>query len=608
MTAELGGRLHYGHPDFVRFTFCSTTGGVSRGQKGLHLNEDIFLGMNAFMRGGGIIHTEYFQCGKGRDLGFASILGFVSKIGGGMGEQMLSREHFYLGCLLPWDRFLTFYFAHPGFHLNNVLSLAAIFLFALLLFFVGVVETNETATKALSGWLEHSVIAILLTTVISYTPFIGQVTAEFGFKSALNRILNQFTSLTPVFEVFATRIYAYSMMKIGLSLGNAQYIATGRGLSHHLRFHELYSGFAHGSIYFGFELLVLLLCAALSGVAQVWIAFFMSVSAALIMAPFIFNAHQFDIPQLITDYAQFWRWLFDDGVKSWVDYHRQNRSLYTGNSSDAGSSVKLRRNNRFVLFFQEVCDLSVLIVILAYIYSRDRLSESLLTLGAGCFGPFAVNFVIVVSSFVFNIVIGNTLGLYGRVSTALQKASLFMLRTSSLLVFVGMFYGGWMLEGWNLSKALILWIAMHHVHVMMIRFIFVIVLRSEHRPRICHRAFLSGRWVGNGLGFRVIWLVVRECLCKTVEQMCFPYDMMMGHVILFALAPLTLVPGIDEYHTRMLFWNDTKLASLPSIPRTTSEDCQYRRDLVVYSVVFLVMFGIFVGLVITPLLLRLPKF
>ena len=81
-------------------------GGVSKAQKGLHLNEDIFAGMNATMRGGRIKHCEYYQCGKGRDLGFSTILGFASKIGAGMAEQMLSREQFQMGRRLGFGRLL----------------------------------------------------------------------------------------------------------------------------------------------------------------------------------------------------------------------------------------------------------------------------------------------------------------------------------------------------------------------------------------------------------------------------------------------------------------------------------------------------------------------
>lgn len=127
--AWIGGKLHYGHPDFLNATFMNTRGGISKAQKGLHLNEDIYAGMTAFGRGGSIKHTEYYQCGKGRDLGFGTILNFQTKIGTGMGEQMLSREYYYLGTQLPIDRFLTFYYGHPGFHINNMLIILSVQVF-----------------------------------------------------------------------------------------------------------------------------------------------------------------------------------------------------------------------------------------------------------------------------------------------------------------------------------------------------------------------------------------------------------------------------------------------------------------------------------------------
>ena len=129
--AWIGGRLHYGHPDFLHGLFMTTRGGVSKAQKGLHLNEDIFAGMTAFGRGGRIKHMEYYSCGKGRDLGFGTILNFQTKLGNGMGEQMLSREYYYLGTQLPIDRFLTFYYAHPGFHVNNILIMLSVQVFIL---------------------------------------------------------------------------------------------------------------------------------------------------------------------------------------------------------------------------------------------------------------------------------------------------------------------------------------------------------------------------------------------------------------------------------------------------------------------------------------------
>ena len=114
---------------YINAVYMTTRGGVSKAQKGLHLNEDIYAGMNAFGRGGRIKHTKYYQCGKGRDLGFGTILNFQTKIGTGMGEQMLSREYYYLGTQLPIDRFLTFYYGHPGFQVNNMLVILSVQVF-----------------------------------------------------------------------------------------------------------------------------------------------------------------------------------------------------------------------------------------------------------------------------------------------------------------------------------------------------------------------------------------------------------------------------------------------------------------------------------------------
>ena len=57
----------------------TTRGGVSKAQKGLHLNEDIYAGMNVVLRRPYQtlrIHAMW----KGRDLGFGSILNFTTKI------------------------------------------------------------------------------------------------------------------------------------------------------------------------------------------------------------------------------------------------------------------------------------------------------------------------------------------------------------------------------------------------------------------------------------------------------------------------------------------------------------------------------------------------
>ncbi|CAG1979510.1 unnamed protein product, partial [Fusarium graminearum] len=145
--AQIGGKLHYGHPDFLNGIFMTTRGGVSKAQKGLHLNEDIYAGMTALLRGGRIKQCEYFQCGKGRDLGFGSVLNFTTKIGTGMGEQFLSREYYYLGTQLPLDRFLSFYYAHPGFHLNNMFIMFSVQMFMITMVNLGALRHETVACE-----------------------------------------------------------------------------------------------------------------------------------------------------------------------------------------------------------------------------------------------------------------------------------------------------------------------------------------------------------------------------------------------------------------------------------------------------------------------------
>ena len=210
--AWIGGKLHYGHPDFLNATFMNTRGGISKAQKGLHLNEDIYAGMTAFGRGGRIKHTEYYQCGKGRDLGFGTILNFQTKIGTGMGEQMLSREYYYLGTQLPVDRFLTFYYGHPGFHINNMLIILSVqffvvtsecirsgcgecerlILFILTVVFLGTLHSQLTTCRYTStgqpvgnqggcynlqpvfSWIERCIISIFLVFMIAFLPLFLQ--------------------------------------------------------------------------------------------------------------------------------------------------------------------------------------------------------------------------------------------------------------------------------------------------------------------------------------------------------------------------------------------------------------------------------------------------
>ncbi|KAJ3120625.1 1,3-beta-D-glucan synthase [Nowakowskiella sp. JEL0407] len=280
---KIGARLHYGHPDFLNTIFMATRGGVSKAQKGLHLNEDIYAGMQAMQRGGRIKHTEYIQCGKGRDLGFSSILKFVAKIGAGMGEQILSREHYRLGTQLPFDRLLTVFYAHTGFHINNIFVMFSMQIFLIFLLTVAglfiklpscdpktglpvesktesdnteTLTTTETCTDfdGIIEWTKKQVFVIVAVLFVSFLPLFVQLLTEHGILVSVKRLVKQVFSFSPFFDVFTTQIYNYTLL-YNITFGRAGYVATGRGFATSRNsFSQLYEAFAEPSIYIGMAL------------------------------------------------------------------------------------------------------------------------------------------------------------------------------------------------------------------------------------------------------------------------------------------------------------------------------------------------------------------
>ncbi|KAJ2438349.1 1,3-beta-D-glucan synthase, partial [Coemansia sp. RSA 2440] len=354
--AEIGARLHYGHPDFVNFIYMTTRGGISKAQKGLHLNEDIYAGMNSFTRGGRIKHTEYFQCGKGRDLGFCSTLNFITKIGTGMGEQMLSREYYWLGTQLPMDRFLTFYYAHPGFHINNIMIMSSVQLFMICIMFIATMNSTVTICegdvdmtnpnyaqyltpdgcfliKPLGDWINRTTLAILLVLLIAFLPLFLQMLTEQGFARAISRLGKQFLSLSPLYEVQVTQVYFNSLMT-NMAYGGARYIGTGRGFAtSRLSFSTLFSRFSDSSIYFGIRLMTLL--TFFSAAYWKWPVLYFWISiAALLITPFLYNPHQFVLTDFILDYRDWLRWLgagnSSSNTNSWISHCRLTRIRITG--------------------------------------------------------------------------------------------------------------------------------------------------------------------------------------------------------------------------------------------------------------------------------------
>ncbi|PWN32431.1 putative 1,3-beta-D-glucan synthase subunit [Meira miltonrushii] len=631
--AQIGGKLHYGHPDILNAIFMTTRGGVSKAQKGLHLNEDIYAGMTAFGRGGRIKHCEYYQCGKGRDLGFGTILNFTTKLGNGMGEQMLSREYYYLGTQLPVDRFLTFYYGHPGFHINNILVIMSVQLFMFAMVFIGTLNsslnicgvTDNDYQTGLPGcyylhpvflWIKRTIISIFLVFMIAFLPLFLQELSERGAISAIVRLSKHFLSLSPVFEVFSTQIYSHSIIS-NLTFGGARYIATGRGFATTRQsFALLYSRFAGPSIYTGMRLLLMLLYVTLSLWIPHLIYFWVSI-LALCISPFLFNPHQFSIGDFIIDYREFLRWMSRGNSRShansWIGYCRLSRTKVTGYKKKrlGHPSEKLagdvpRASWRTILFAEVLgpfCLAVIFVVAYAFVKSfhspGDPPMGAITRIAIIALGPIVWNAAILLIIFMISIFLGPAL------NNCCNKFGSVMAAIAHILAVVGMiaaFEFLWFLEQWNASHCVLGIIAVVAIQRAIFKILISLVLSRELKHDETNRAWWTGRWYGRGLGGHAFSQPAREFVVKIIEASLFSADFIQAHILLFGLSIPLLIPFMNKIHSMGLFW--LRPSRQIHAPIFSLRARKQRRSIIIrYGLLFILAAAIFVCLIAIPAIL-----
>ncbi|KAF7550323.1 hypothetical protein G7Z17_g5807 [Cylindrodendrum hubeiense] len=639
--AQLGGKLHYGHPDFLNGIFMTTRGGVSKAQKGLHLNEDIFAGMNAIMRGGRIKHCEYYQCGKGRDLGFGSILNFITKIGTGMGEQMLSREYYYLGTQLPLDRFLSFFYAHPGFHLNNIFIMLSVQLLMVTLLNLGALKhetipcnynrhvpitdpmypTGCANTDALEDWVYRSVISIVFVFIMSFIPLTVQDVLEREPWVAFLRLAKHVLSFSPFFEVFVCQVYSNSVQQ-NLSLGGARYIGTGRGFATaRIPFGVLYARFSGPSIYFGARLLLVLLFATCTIWQGVLVWFWITV-LGLTISPFLYNPHQFAWADFFIDYRDFVRWLFRGHSRahasSWIAFCRLSRVRTTGykrktigDPSDQMRGDVPRAPIQNILFSEILGPLFLVATsLIPYLFINAQtgvLSEnndnqdigptdSLIRVLVVAVAPMAINMATLAAVFGMSCCMGPLLGLccakFGRVLAGVAHVM-------SIVSLVVSFEAMYLLENFNFQRCLTGTIAAAAIHTFIIKLITTLALTREMKTSQASRAFWTGQWYS--LGRYTVTQPAREFLCKLTEMSMFGADFMLGHFLLFLMLPIIVIPRIDMLHSTMLFWLQPSRQVRAPVYSTKQSKLRQRR-VIRWTIIYFLMLNVFLGLIVAPAL------
>ncbi|SCV15312.1 1,3-beta-glucan synthase component FKS1 [Nakaseomyces glabratus] len=633
--AQIGGKLHYGHPDFINATFMTTRGGISKAQKGLHLNEDIYAGMNALLRGGRIKHCEYYQCGKGRDLGFGTILNFTTKIGAGMGEQMLSREYYYLGTQLPIDRFLTFYYAHPGFHLNNLFIQLSLQMFMLTLVnlhalahesIICIYDKNKPKTDVLYpigcynfspaiDWVRRYTLSIFIVFWIAFVPIVVQELIERGLWKATQRFFRHILSLSPMFEVFAGQIYSSALLS-DLTVGGARYISTGRGFAtSRIPFSILYSRFAGSAIYMGARSMLMLLFGTVAHWQAPLLWFWASLSA-LLFSPFIFNPHQFSWEDFFLDYRDYIRWLSRGNSKyhrnSWIGYVRMARSRITGfkrklvgdeSEKAAGDASRAHRTN---LILAEIIPNAIYaagcFVGFTFINAQtgvkttdDDRVNSVLRIIICTLAPIVIDIGVLFFVLGMSCCSGPLFGMCCKRTGSVMAG---FAHGIAVIVHIGFFIVMWVLEGFNFTRMLLGVVTMIQCQRLIFQCMTVLMLTREFKNDHANTAFWTGKWYGSGFGYMAWTQPTRELTAKVIELSEFAADFVLGHVILFAQFPVLCIPAIDKFHSIMLFWLKPSRQIRPpiySLKQSRLRKRMVKRYLTLYIIVFLVFAGCIVG-------------
>ncbi|GMM30708.1 1,3-beta-D-glucan synthase [Martiniozyma asiatica (nom. inval.)] len=632
--SQVGGKLHYGHPDFLNSIFMLTRGGVSKAQKGLHLNEDIYAGMTAMCRGGRIKHCEYYQCGKGRDLGFGSILNFTTKIGAGMGEQMLSREYYYLGTQLPLDRFLSFYFAHLGFHINNIFISLSLQLFLLTAVnlnslahesIICIYDRNKPITDTLYplgcynlmpaiDWIRRYTLSIFIVFFISFIPLLVQELIERGVWKMCYRFGRHILSLSPLFEVFVAQIYSTSLVT-DICIGGARYIATGRGFAtSRIPFSVLYARFADSTIYVGARCLLMVLFATVAH-WQPALLWFWTIIVALMFSPFVYNPHQFSFEDYFIDYRDYVRWLSRGNTKwhrnSWIGYVRLARSRVTGfkrktiddDSEKAAGDAPRAHRSTIIVSDTIPCAIYTAGLFVAYTYINAQTGvrntqtvNSVLRLIICALAPIVIDIGVLFVMLGLSCCSGPLFGMCCKKTGAVMAGVSHGIAVVIHLVF---YIVMWVLEGFHFGRMLVGLMTMIYIQRLIFKLMTLFFLTREFKNDHANVAFWTGKWYGSGLGLAAWTQPSREFCAKIIELSHFSGDFVLGHFILFCQLPFVCIPYIDKWHSLMLFWLKPNRQIRP--PIYSMKQARLRKRMVKkYSILYYTILIVFVVLIAAP--------
>jgi 1,3-beta-glucan synthase len=129
------------------------------------------------------------------------------------------------------------------------------------------------------------------------------------------------------------------------------------------------------------------------------------------------------------------------------------------------------------------------------------------------------------------------------------------------------------------------------------KLIITLALTREFKADTANIAWWTGKWYT--MGWHTISQPGREFLCKITELGMFAADFILGHVLLFFMLPLLLIPYADRGHSMMLFWLRPSRQIRPPIYSLKQTKLRKRR-VIRYAILYFFLLVVFLCLIVGP--------
>jgi 1,3-beta-glucan synthase len=299
---------------------------------------------------------------------------------------------------------------------------------------------------------------------------------------------------------------------------------------------------------------------------------------ALCISPFFFNPHQFSWDDFFIDYRDYLRWLSRGNSRShassWIAHCRVARTRITGykrkvlGEPSAKAMADAPRAHIRNLVFSEVLGPLILIgiTLIPYLYINSQTgvtlnnpanrgmaepvpANAILRVAIVAFAPIAVNAGVAIMFFAMACCMGPILGACCKKTGAVLAGIAHAISVIILLVLFEVLFA---LEAWSFAKTLLGMVCALAIQRFIYKLIIALALTRELKTDTANIAWWTGKWYG--MGWHSMSQPGREFLCKITELGFFSGDFILGHILLFLMLPLLVIPYFDTLHSMMLFW------------------------------------------------------